>query len=185
MKSQSFFLTQFPSAELIDNLKITGKIGRISNTLFISYELLGPIAELVIPAQRKMPGRKNGLWETTCFEFFFIAENADNYWEFNLSPGGNWNVYSFTSYRQGMREEPVIASLPFSIQIHPESLRISLELSLEKIVPVEQSLKAGISAVIKFTDGRVTYWALSHAGPEADFHFRDNFIIDLEGCVTD
>ena len=179
MKGQNFSLTQFPSADLIDNPKITGKIGRLSNTLFIGYELLDPMAELMIPALEKMPCRRNSLWEETCFEFFLSGLNADRYWEFNLSPSGNWNVYCFESYRQGMQEEPAFASLPFSIRIHSDSLQISLELALERIIQPEQPLKAGISAVLKSIDGRTSYWALTHAGTEADFHLRDSFIIDL------
>lgn len=179
MKGQNFSLTQFPSDGLIDNIKITGKIGRRSNTLLINYTLVGPVAEFVVPAQTKTPGRKNSLWEETCFEFFLSLENADQYWEFNLSPSGNWNVYRFTSYRQGMQEEPAFASVPFSVQSHSDSLQISLELPLEKIVPQEQPLKTGISAVIKSMDGRITCWALTHAGTKADFHLRDSFIIDL------
>jgi hypothetical protein len=47
------------------------------------------------------------------------------------------------------------------------------------IVPSEQKLEAAISAVIKLRNGKVTFWALTHPGPEADFHRRDSFIIEL------
>jgi hypothetical protein len=36
-----------------------------------------------------------------------------------------------------------------------------------------------VSAVIKTRRGEVTLWALTHPGPEADFHHRDSFIIKL------
>ena len=126
--------------------------------------------------------RKNGLWEETCFEFFLGVKGSERYWEFNLSPSGHWNVYRFKSYRQGMQEEPAFTSLPFSVQLYSNSLLLSLGLGLDKIIPQEQVsevLQVALSAVIKTRDGKTTYWALTHPGPQADFHRRDGFIIEL------
>ena len=78
-----------------------------------------------------------------------------------------------------MQEETAFTALPFSVQLHPDSLQLSLEVDLDKIVPADQALKIGISAVIKTINGRMTFWALTHPGPQADFHRRDSFIIDL------
>jgi hypothetical protein len=180
MNDQSFSLQPFPPASPLPDLKITGNIARCSNTLAIRYALLGPLAELVIPAPADMPAHKNTLWEETCFEFFLGIKNSDRYWEFNLSPAGHWNVYRFKAYRQEMQEEPAFTSLRFSVQNHSsDALRLALELNLDTIVPAEQPLEVGISAVIKPVNGKVTYWALTHPGPQADFHRRDSFIIEL------
>ncbi len=179
MNRRSFFLKPFRTAGLLPHFEITGSIGRLSNTLLISYELLGPLSEVVIPAPADLSLRKNALWEETCLEFFFAPKNSDCYWEFNLSPAGHWNVYRFTSYRQGMQEEPAFASLPFGVQMHSDILRLSLKLDLDKILPSELTLKVAVSAVIKTINGEMTYWALTHSGPKADFHRRDTFIIEL------
>ena len=37
----------------------------------------------------------------------------------------------------------------------------------------------GIAAVIKLAGGGLTYWALTHPGPQADFHRRDSFLVEL------
>lgn len=179
MNSKSFSLKPLPSAGVPPHVTITGNVGRLSNTLLLSYALLCPLAELAIPGQADMRERKNGLWEETCFEFFLGPRKSDRYWEFNLSPAGHWNVYRFTSYRQGMQEEPAFTSLPFSVRIRPASLLLSLELALDKIIPEEQALEVAVSAVIKTTNGRIIYWALAHPGPRPDFHRRDSFIIGL------
>jgi hypothetical protein len=133
----------------------------------------------VIPAPADTRVRKNALWEETCFEFFLGMKNADHYWEFNLSPAGHWNVYRFKTYRQRMQEEQAFTSLPFSVRIRPDALRLSLKLDLDKIVPADQALKIGISTVIKTINSEITYWALTDPGPRADFHRRDSFIIEL------
>jgi hypothetical protein len=179
MNGQSFSLKPFPSAGLLPHLKITGNIGRRSKILTISYALLGPLAELVIPAPVDMPARKNALWEETCLEFFLGVKNSDRYWEFNLLPAGHWNIYRFRSYRQGMQEEPAFTSLPFSVQRQPDALRLSMKLDLDKIILADQTLKVASSAVIKPINGKITYWALAHPGPQADFHRRDSFILEL------
>ncbi len=54
-----------------------------------------------------------------------------------------------------------------------------MELNLDMIVPSERGLKVAISTVIKLKDGKVTYWALTHPGAQADFHHCDSFIIEL------
>jgi tetratricopeptide (TPR) repeat protein len=97
----------------------------------------------------------------------------------NLSPSGDWNVYRFTSYRQGMREEPAFMTLPFRIKSESYALRLSLELGLDEIILADQALEVAVSAVIKSIDGAMSYWALNHPAPQPDFHRRDSFIIRL------
>jgi hypothetical protein len=182
MNSRSFSLKPFPSAGLLPDLEITGSIERHSNILSISYELSGAMDELILPASADVRVRKNGLWEETCFEFFLGVKGSERYWEFNLSSAGHWNVYSFKSYRQGMREEPAFTSLPFSVELYSNSLQLSLGLEVDKVIlpqQVSEVLQVAISAVIKTIDGKTTFWALAHPAPQADFHRRDGFIIEL------
>jgi hypothetical protein len=183
MMVKEFSLEPFPlnnPLPFLNRLKITGKIGRCSNTLSVSYALIGPLAEIVIPAPADIHVRKNGLWEETCFEFFVASKDSAQYWEFNLSPAGHWNVYSFKSYRQDMREEPAFMSLPFGVSRQVDAFGLSLKLDLDRIIPADRILKAAASAVIKSIDDKITYWALTHPGPQADFHRRDSFIIELD-----
>jgi hypothetical protein len=126
-----------------------------------------------------MKARRNLLWEETCFEFFVAARDSPRYWEFNLSPAGHWNVYRFEAYRQGIQEEMAFKSLPFTVRYSSDSLLLTLELSLDKILCAEQALEAAISAVIKTKDSRATYWALIHPGPHPDFHRRDSFTMQF------
>lgn len=141
--------------------------------------LTGPLSELVIPSAANIPARINALWEETCFELFLGLQNSEQYREFNLSPAGHWNVYLFNAYRQGMSEEPSFSSLPFSVYKQPEALKLFLKFDLDKIIKADQLLKIGISAVIKFINGKTSYWALTHPGPQPDFHLKDSFIVEL------
>jgi hypothetical protein len=178
MSGRSFSLQPFSPSPLL-KVKITGHIIRRPRQLAIRYALRGDLADLVIPAPAAMPVRRSGLWEETCFEFFLGVKDAPRYWEFNLSPAGHWNVYRFAAYRQGMAEEAALTSLPMSVHCRSDLLRVALELEVEKMVAADQPLVVGIAAVIKLAGGGLTYWALSHPGPQADFHRRDSFVVAL------
>ncbi len=178
MRGRSFSLKPFPSGPR-PHLNLKCSIGRRADTLSLGYSLFGSLADIIIPARADVPSRKNSLWEETCFEFFIGTGNPGKYWEFNLSPCGHWNVYLFTSYRQGMQEEPAFTSLPFSVRFSPDVLRLSLKLELKKIIPSDQTIEIAVSAVIKDRRGKITYWALKHPGPHPDFHRRESFVVKL------
>jgi len=179
MNCQDFSLKPFPIDAPLPFLKLFGSITRRGDKLAIHYNLRGDFSELVIPAPAHFPARKPGLWEATCFEFFLGVKNFPLYWEFNLSPAGPWNVYRFAGYRHGMVEETAFASLPLRVQRQPDSLRVELELEIDRIVGADQPLEVGIAAVIEFAGGGLTYWALTHPGPQPDFHRRDSFLVEL------
>jgi hypothetical protein len=179
MNGRDFSLQPFLATSLPPDIKIAGSIARGAAILAIRYDLRGRLAELAIPEPAEMPARRHGLWEATCFEFFLGAKDSPQYWEFNLSPAGHWNAYRFSGYRQGMAEETALTSLVFRVRRRPDSLRVVLELEVDKIVGANQPLELGIAAVIKLVGGGLTYWALTHPGGQADFHRRDSFQVEL------
>ena len=104
MKDRMFSLQPFRKDNFSSDLKIAGKVSRISDRLSICYELWGKLSAIVIPDIADTPTRKNNLWKSTCFEFFLAVRDMLPYWEFNLSASGDWNVYHFQDYRAGMKE---------------------------------------------------------------------------------
>jgi len=179
MNGRDFSLQPFAPTSLGRACQITGHLARRADTLAIRFALRGGPAQLVIPAPAEAPSRRHGLWEDTCCEVFLAVKHAEQYWEFNLSPAGHWNVYRFAGYRQGMAEETAFTSLPLSLRRRSDSLLLGLELELGRIVPAESPLEVGLAAVTKGRDGGLTYWALTHPGPQADFHRRDGFLMEL------
>ncbi len=175
MNGQTFSLQPFHKSESSD-LKISGNIARNMNYFTIHYILSGNLPEVAIAPLSDTPVRKHELWADTCFEFFLGIPNSPRYWEFNLSPSGNWNVYRFDAYRQGMQEETAFTTLPFSVLLKSDSLALTLDVDLEPISL--QPLEVAVTTVINF-NSQVTYWALTHKGEAADFHLRNSFIIEL------
>ena len=179
MNAQCFSLKAFPTITPLSDLEISGSIARRSNTLAISYTLSGALTELNISSRAGAPVRRHGLWEETCFECFLAVKNSPRYWEVNLSPAGHWNVYRFADYRQGMQEETSFSQFPFTVESQADVLLLALEFELYRIISTGQTLGVAMSAVINHKDGKLTYWALTHPGPQPDFHRRDSFIIEL------
>jgi len=172
-----FSLKPFRGGEPLPSIEIAGTIRRSADALSIGYAIVGDLSELAIPAPVKSPKRKDGLWEETCLEFFLGMKDSGRYWEFNLSPAGHWNVYSFASYRKGMREEPAFASLPFFIRTEPGAFRLSLDVDPARILPAGTAFVVAVCAVLRTVAGRTSHWALAHPGPRPDFHRKDGFLL--------
>lgn len=182
MTTQTFTLQPFNPDHPHPSITLTGTLERQGDEFAIAYTLTGHLEHVTLPPLSPRPTRKHQLWEATCFEFFLGVVAKEPYWEFNLSPAGNWNVYHFNAYRQGLQEESAIASLPFQVtqhQHHPPSLTLTLSLNLSSIISPAQSLEVGVAAVIQSPTYPLTFWALTHRGSQADFHRRDSFILSL------
>jgi hypothetical protein len=174
---QPFILIPFPASDLPE-IKITGEIERVEDQLSVRYRVNGDVDSIKLPDITEMPMRKDDLWKMTCFEIFLAPEGQTQYWEFNMSPSGNWNVYRMDAYRQvNMREEVLFTSLPFTFHKAKHELRLDISIDLSCILSAEQKINIGVTAIIQTFDGRESYWALTHPGVQADFHLRDGFTI--------
>ena len=47
------------------------------------------------------------------------------------------------------------------------------------IVAADRRIEVGVAAVIELAGGGLTYWALSHPGPQPDFHRRESFLVEV------
>jgi hypothetical protein len=175
--SDTFKLCPFSASAADAELSIDCTVTRQLNQLHLSYVLSGVLTPLAI-APSTAPIRQHNLWSTTCFECFLSTPDTARYWEFNLSPGGHWNVYRLTDYRQGLQEELSFSQLPVHVRTSPDRLELDVSIDLEAIAVLPtQPLILGITTVIQFTTGDISYWALQHCGAEADFHLRESWIV--------
>lgn len=187
MPKQTFQLKPFDSdlGSKHPKIEITGEIIREGNSLQLSYKLTGDVTALALPGLTAMAQRKNELWQHSCFEFFLGIQGEPGYWEFNLSPSGDWNVYRLSGYRENLVPEPAYSALPFNVIVAESFCELALELDLSGIVDSNQFLEVGVTTVVEQKPepgsdaGRISYWAIAHTGPEADFHRRDSFGIQL------
>ena len=178
---QKFRLVSHSAHESLD-IDIVGEILRVENQLIIDYKVTGDVGDILLPAQT-IPARRDDLWKTTCFEFFLTISGHEKYWEFNMSPSGEWNVYRMDAYRRvGFREETDIQQLPFNFQNDADGYSLHIAVDLTPILPPEHRIQIGIAAVVQTTDGNESFWALEHpetSTPLPDFHLRESFVIEV------
>jgi hypothetical protein len=149
-----------------EDLNIVADVKNNKDVLEFSYLLEGDIADVLFPSPLP-PERKDGLWTSTCFEMF-ISTGEASYIELNFAPSGQWAAYSFSNYREGMRELDLATPC---ISFADNRLLARVELSAERGSPFN------MAAVIERKDGTRSYWALAHPkGNRPDFHSRDCFV---------
>ena len=159
--------------------QISGHVTRSRTGLHLCYELRGKAAELLLPEPSTTQRRRDGLWRSTCFEFFIAPQGLPQYWEVNLSPSGDWNVYAFADYRAGMREEAAVTALPFTFQQQADCCRLALDFPLAELISPQQPAELAVSAVLHDRNGERSFHALAHCGSQPDFHQRASFLITL------
>jgi hypothetical protein len=179
MTEQTFRLVPFPAPEL-PSISLTGKLILENRVLTLHYSLAGNTECVLLPSISVTPSRRDELWKGTCFEFFLAIKGQPGYWEFNMSPSGDWNVYRMDAYRRvGIREETEISQLLFEFKKAVEGYPLDISVDLTPLTESEEKLQIAITAIVQTRDGKETYWALIHPAPLADFHLRESFILDL------
>ncbi len=161
-----------------EDCRINVKITKSLESLHVSFELRTPLDSLVIPLfDPSRAKRTDTLWEHTCFEMFIGSKDKEDYYEFNLSPSGAWNVYSFKGYREGMIVDPAFTSLLFDVRIIPErGVDLTVEIDNE-LVPITADTVIGISAVLEHSNKIKSYWAINHLKPTPDFHAKEGWVV--------
>lgn len=179
---QAFSLLPFEAGTAaLAGIGIEGWLERQGEVFTLEFQLTCGAAQgedsILWPAAGDQPRRRDGLWEHTCLEWFLALPLQDPYWEFNLCPNGDWNVYALDGYRRGLRPDPLYSALPVvrsgSGRCSRFRARASLPVALASAQP--PGLELAVTAVLEQRSGAISYWALHHGGTEADFHRRDGF----------
>lgn len=156
-----------PAADWRLDAQATGGI----QGLELRYRLQGDIARLRLGCDR---GRQDGLWRQTCFEAFCQPAGAPGYLELNFAPSGAWAGYRFDARRSGMR--PLAMPAPRIAAVGRDH---GLEVTVQFQLPSAGAWRLGLAAVLEDDSGAMSYWALSHAGPQPDFHDPAGFLLDI------
>jgi hypothetical protein len=157
---------------------ISFAMARRDNGAVLRYEVRGNIDQI---KRSKASGgvRRDGLWQTTCFEVFLQIPGAASYAELNFAANGDWAAYGFSGYRADMA---AITYAPPVIQTEIDGDRLRVEVGL-KALPVNPGaggLRLGPAVIIETLAGTKSYWALHHPPEQPDFHQIQNFQIELD-----
>ena len=130
-------------------------------------------------------GRRDNLWNSTCFELFARQSDSERYVEYNFAPVWAWAAYEFDRYRYGMRNAVITDPHVVHGLLEDRASEIDHFYEFSAVVAREGLLAAsevqiGLSAVIEELDGTKSYWALRHPpGDKPDFHHPDCFALEL------
>jgi hypothetical protein len=167
-------------SEAVHRIEVT--VGLTQNGgLVLNYALTGDLDRLRIPPFRP-PRRVDRLWQHSCFEAFVSVRGKAEYYEFNFAPSGEWAVYAFRRYRDGLPLED--EGLAPCMTVCNAGDRLDLEAIVHlKYLPKIQpalSLRLALSAVIEDDNGSLSYWALKHPSGKPDFHHPDAFALEID-----
>lgn len=149
-------------------------------TLTISYSIDGDVSRIRVPSWTS-PHFVDGLWKHTCCECFVALKGESGYHEFNFAPSGEWAVYAFSKYREGVpiADEIFNPRIALRASSHKLELKASIPLVQLSAAHTGSELTVALAAVIEDDDGVLSYWALGHPPGQPDFHHRDAFILRL------
>jgi hypothetical protein len=163
----------------VTGLSASARVGG-AGKLAVRFALEADMSRIVLPWSRA-PARADELWRHTCFEVFVGLPESEAYCELNFSPSGEWAIYGFVGYRRGMAAIEVRRPPRIAVRPTPRGLVLEAVTYLEELPSPKPGspLRAGVAAVIEETDGRLTYWALTHPSALPDFHHRLGFALQI------
>ena len=171
-------LLPFAPSPQTTEIQLEAQIEMQTDGFLLTFELSGPgVAKVLLTPKSAKPVRKNDLWKETCFECFFGVGNSKEYFEFNASPSGDWALYSFNQYRDGMKDvefkngdTPLLLKCEKSAEYFCCVWRVPyFTKTILQNVSLTAVLKTGTAS------DAVSYWAAKHAGTKPDFHLRESF----------
>jgi len=160
-------LKPFSPCEDVERLRFQLTTPR-PNRLKLSVRLSGPLQAALDQASR-LGQRRALLWKENCFELFLRLPCQTNYWEINLAPGGDWNCFSFTNYRENLKESQDIQIHQFLSQNQKDYFCLETILDLKRQTSrLSEMAWVGFAAVLENQNG-LNYFAVTHE-TKPDFH---------------
>ena len=158
--------------------QVVARVDRDGAWLRLAWRITGPATAVRRPPPAGAPARRDELWRHTCLEAFVGSAGAPAYWEVNVAPSGDWNLYRFDGYPTGMAAEER-SGVTASVRDAGDVLAVSATVDVGPLGLAASALDVALTAVVEDAAGARTYWALRHGGPEPDFHRRDGFVVRL------
>jgi len=187
---KSYNLKSFTKLE--NNLELNSSIEFRENLIYLSYSLVGDISSIIIPDTSniqsskadiilnkeetfKLGKRKDNLWKSTCFELFLASKTNKKYLELNISPSLDFNIYKFSDYRLGMKNENNLEILEINRKKEDNYFALNFIIRKKTIFNIKDII-FNISAIIKYSNDKSMYYAINHDEKKPDFHKKENFV---------
>lgn len=130
--------------------------------------------QVIRPAKDWAPNlRERGadLWKSTCAEIF-VAGDGDAYDEFNFSPDGRWDAFSFSSYRKGDRMNPT-PKMEAEWRVSGTTVNFQARILGPAVARANGLFHP---TLVLETQVGILHWAPRHPPGKPDFHLREYFL---------
>ena len=119
-----------------------------SAAVVFRYVLRAEISRVRIPPAQST-ARADGLWRHTCFEAFIMAPGTTGYYEFNFAPSGQWALYRFDAYREGMSPADLEPPPELCVRRFEDRLELDAVVHLKDLIGLRGAprLLLGLTAV--------------------------------------
>lgn len=152
----------------------------------LRYVLRADLTRVRLPGVRPShhPSPTDELWRHTCFEMFVHKDpgqpgpsglsGSSGYYELNISPSGQWALYSFDAYHRNMTS--VMPARPPRVRVDRAEDRFEVQVRADfGGLPCAGTM--AVCAVVEDTARGLAYWAVTHPSAEPDFHHAGGFVI--------
>ena len=148
----------------------------------ITYNIHGPIETLENTESGPLQKEPiEGLWKTTCFEFFCGPVFETHYMEWNFAASGYWGNAYLENYRKiSHAHHSFVKPLEVNFQTpNKEELKVNVTLCLPNTLWAGKPLQGHCPVILDHGSGLLSYWAGKHPSGKPDFHARNFFDMKL------
>ena len=163
----------------VSAIKVNAHLVRREGGLDLSFNVAGPGLKVTALADLK----RGELWKHTCFEIFARLPGRADYWEWNFSPAGRWDLFAFSDYRTRLMEfradDGGVKSLAWDGSRLAARIESPPSPSLDWALRTGERIEWNVTSVLELTDGKVLYRAVKHPAEKPDFHDARGFVTSL------
>jgi hypothetical protein len=166
MKKETHILkSHYPTKR---NTTVKASFQRHKNTITLYFELIGTVNEYHFKNPSKQQ-RADNLWKNTCFELFIANTHNNAYWEINISPSTQWNIYHFSDYKEGMKKEKNITQPIIKTTQKNNYYSLSFTSTFTQDV-LNQELQINLAVILLDLDGVRHFYSIFKNSGNVDFH---------------
>jgi hypothetical protein len=184
--NMNFILKPFSESES-EEIHVAASLDLWSSELLLKFRIDDPLKKLDWRADPHKPLLQRGrdLWKKTCFELFAGRRGSEIYHEFNFAPTGEWDAFSFKTYREA-REDFVSSGISFNSStqfcLNPESGTAEAHIDIRpkhgsrlQFLTFTHDFEVQVAFVALLKSGETIYFAHRHGESRPDFHRRELF----------
>ena len=155
-------------------LKVEATLEVLQQKIKLNFQVIGNRKAYVINSKlenEEKIERKDELWKSTCFELFIANSPSEEYYEINISPFGEWNIYHLNAYKVGFKEFREVSKPIIKMTKENYKYRLSFEIEFNQRIFNNEGLSFNLATIILDKNNLRHFYSICPR-KTADFHNR-------------